>query len=53
MKYDRFIKAKDDQEKRWCSLFIPVKWSKSNAFVSGAGGLKFKSRVGQLATVRQ
>ena len=26
----------------------PASWSSGNAFVSGAGGLRFKSRVGQI-----
>ena len=27
---------------------IPASWSSGNAFVSGAGGLRFKSRAGQI-----
>ena len=27
---------------------VPASWSSGNAFVSGAGGLRFKSRAGQI-----
>ena len=30
--------------------YIPASWLSGNAFVSGAGGLWFKSRAGQIAT---
>ena len=29
-------------------LMSPASWSSGNAFVSGAGGLRFKSRAGQI-----
>ena len=29
-------------------IFRPASWSSGNAFVSGAGGLKFNSRAGQI-----
>ena len=33
---------------RTVSTFSPVNWSSGNAFVAGAGGLRFKSRAGQI-----
>ena len=30
------------------NLSQPASWSSGNAFVSGAGGLRFKSRAGQI-----
>ena len=32
-------------------LFLPASWSSGNAFVSGAGGLTFKTQAGQSVTV--
>ena len=33
---------------RTVSTFSPVNWSSGNAFVAGAGGLRFKFRAGQI-----
>ena len=33
---------------RWINFFLPASWSSGNAFVSGAGGLRFKSQAGQI-----
>ena len=30
------------------NVITPASWSSGNAFVSGAGGLRFKSRAGQI-----
>ena len=34
--------------KKRCKMRSPASWSSGNAFVSGAGGLRFKSRAGQI-----